>query len=103
MFHKLLKASQETGCELLLALRDASEYYRGRVLELEEGAFTLFHSGPGGGMLWAFQIADVSHCGLILDPPSDLLALGTKLDLPQDASDSVAKSSPTNPTFDNRL
>lgn len=70
MFDKILETAHDTGAEVMVQLNCSGyEQYVGRVLELEQEYFSLFHSGYGGGVHWAFKRSDISFIGLIVDPP----------------------------------
>ncbi|MEB3245812.1 MAG: hypothetical protein VKJ06_07505 [Vampirovibrionales bacterium] len=69
MFDKLLKNALDTGAEVIVETRFCGDALRGRVLDFDGEGFTIFHSGTGGGVLWAFKLADVAYCGLIVERP----------------------------------
>lgn len=70
MFDHILKTAHESGGEVLVQLKsNCCEQYKGRILNLDSKHFTLFHSGPGGGVLWAFKRKDVAYCGLVVELP----------------------------------
>jgi hypothetical protein len=70
-FDPLLKTAHDNGAEIMIQLKDfCGDPYKGKILELSEDAFTLFHSGSGGGVLWSFSKADVAFCGLIVELPA---------------------------------
>ncbi|WP_373531919.1 hypothetical protein [Vampirovibrio sp.] len=70
-FDPLLKTAYDNGAEIMIQLKDfCGNPYQGKVLALNEDAFTLFHSGLGGGVLWSFAKADVAFCGLIVELPA---------------------------------
>lgn len=73
MFERFLRTAFESGGDVLVQLQ--SERYQGRILEIGDGHFTLFHSGVGGGVLWMFRLADVAYCGLAVERPSDVARL----------------------------
>ncbi|MBY0449447.1 MAG: hypothetical protein K2X01_02320 [Cyanobacteria bacterium] len=73
LIQHLLHQAFESGKELLVQLKTpGTDLYQGKILDLQEDSFTLFHSGRDGGVLWAFNRSDVDHCGLIIDLPDDL-------------------------------
>lgn len=69
MFERILKQAYETGGEVIVDLKYCGDLFQGRVYDLESDAFTLYHSGPQGGVLWAFKLEDVAYCGLRVAPP----------------------------------
>jgi hypothetical protein len=70
-FDPLLKTAHDNGAEIMVQLKDfCGDPYKGKVLELFDDTFTLFHSGISGGVLWSFSKADVAFCGLIVELPS---------------------------------
>lgn len=70
MFEPILKSAYESGAEIIVQLKHyCCEQYQGRILELSDNTFNLFHSGPGGGMLWTFLIKDIAFCGVVVDLP----------------------------------
>lgn len=70
-FDLLLKTAHENGAEIMVQLKNyCGDPYKGKVLELFEETFTLFHSGVSGGVLWSFSKADVAFCGLIVALPA---------------------------------
>lgn len=72
MFNELLQTAYDTGGDVMVQLRESccSEQYRGRVVALDEGYFSLLHSGPRGGVRWAFRREDIAFCGLVLAVPN---------------------------------
>ena len=73
MFDKILESAHGSGGDVLVQIKNhCCEQYRGRVQDLDAEYFTLFHSGPGGGVLWAFKREDIAFCGLIVEFPSAL-------------------------------
>ncbi|MEM0952475.1 MAG: hypothetical protein AAGI66_10105 [Cyanobacteria bacterium P01_H01_bin.74] len=70
MFDKILKTAHETGAEVMVQLKDfCYDQYKGRILEVSPDYFSLFHSGPGGGVHWAFKREDIAFIGLIVELP----------------------------------
>jgi hypothetical protein len=70
MFQSLLKSARDSGNEVIVSFRiPCSDSFPGKIMDVHDDHFTLFHSGHGGGVLWTFAIADIAHCGLILDLP----------------------------------
>jgi hypothetical protein len=70
MFQSLLKSARDSGSEVIVSFRiPCSDSFQGKIMDVHDDHFTLFHSGHGGGVLWTFAIADIAHCGLILDLP----------------------------------
>lgn len=73
MFNKILDTAHQSGAEVLVHLKDfCCEPFKGRVLEMDQEYFSLFHSGPGGGVHWAFKLEDVAFCGLVLELPDPI-------------------------------
>lgn len=73
MFEKILKTAHDSGGEVLVQIKNhGCEQFKGRVQELNSDCFTLFHSGPEGGVLWAFKREDIAFCGLIVELPQQL-------------------------------
>ncbi len=71
MFDHILRTAHESGGEVLVQLKsNCCEQYKGRILNLDSKHFTLFHSGPGGGVLWAFKRKDIAYCGLVVELPA---------------------------------
>jgi hypothetical protein len=72
----LVTAACQAGGDVIIQLKDAKgETYKGRIQSVTPTGFTLFHSGPKGGILWAFRYQDVATCGLLVDmPPQDAVA-----------------------------
>ncbi|WP_373533410.1 hypothetical protein [Vampirovibrio sp.] len=71
MFEPTLKSAYESGAEVIVQLKHyCCEQYKGRILELSDNTFNLFHSGPDGGMLWTFQLKDIAFCGLVVELPN---------------------------------
>ncbi len=85
MFERVLKTAFESGGDVLVQLQ--SERYKGRVLELSDEYFTLFHSGTGGGVLWVFRLADIAYCGLVVELPSDVARLSQAVSCPDELTD----------------
>ena len=70
MFTKILETAHESGAEVLVQLKGfCYDQYKGRVLELDKEYFSLFHSGNGGGVHWAFKREDIAFVGLIIELP----------------------------------
>lgn len=69
MKHRLLTMALESGSEVLVDTHQPVNRFKGTVLELDETDFTLYHSGPTGGVLWALALADVATVGLLINPP----------------------------------
>lgn len=70
MFQSLLRSARDSGNEVIVSFRiPCSDSFQGKIMDVHDEHFTLFHSGHGGGVLWTFAIADIAHCGLILDLP----------------------------------
>jgi len=90
MFNKILQTAHETGAEILLQLKDfCCEQYKGRVLELDEEYFSLFHSGPGGGVHWVFKRADIAFVGLIVELPELQDANNSQTNVVEHSSESL--------------
>jgi hypothetical protein len=75
MFDRLLKTALDSGGEVIVETKYYCDGVKGRVLDFDGTHFTVFHSGTAGGMLWAFRIEDVAHCGLVLELPHSLSEL----------------------------
>ena len=74
-FDPLLKTAHDNGAEIMIQLKEfCCDPYKGKILELHNDSFTLFHSGPGGGVLWSFSKTDVAFCGLVVELPENALA-----------------------------
>ncbi len=85
MFSQILQAAHDSGGEILVQIKgNPCEQYRGRIQDLTDQFFTLFHSGMAGGVLWAFKQEDIAFCGLVVNPPADLPLGFVPEDLPSD-------------------
>jgi hypothetical protein len=73
----LITAACQAGSDVVIQLKQAKgDTYQGRIQSVTATGFTLFHSGPKGGILWAFRYTDVATCGLLVDmPPQDMEAM----------------------------
>jgi hypothetical protein len=72
MFDRMIQSSWETGGEIMVQLKThPDDRFKGKVLEIDAEFFTLFHSGDGCGVHWAFKREDVAFCGLVVALPSD--------------------------------
>lgn len=70
MFKQQLQTAHISGGELIVTIRtQPSSRYQGKIMEVRDGFFTLFHSGSGGGVLWTFRINDIASCGLLIEVP----------------------------------
>lgn len=69
MFEKLLKSAFDSGGEVFVYMNGFGNPLRGRVQDIEGEYFTLFQNGRFGTILWAFRLADVLSCGLLVGPP----------------------------------
>ncbi len=70
MFNRMLQAAYDSGQEVIIQLKfNACERRRGKVLDLDNECFTLFHNGSDGGIHWIFRQEDLLCCGLIVDLP----------------------------------
>lgn len=99
LFNHILKTAHESGGEILVQLKEyCCDPYKGRVLDLSDDMFSLFHSGPGGGVLWAFRREDIAFCGLVVELPTPL----TTLEAPpaNEATPKPKPSSTSNPEGD---
>jgi hypothetical protein len=75
MFDKILKAAMESSGEVIVETKYACDGVKGRILDFDGSYFTVFHNGPGGGMLWAFKLEDIAYCGLVVELPTSLTEL----------------------------
>jgi hypothetical protein len=69
MFYTFLEKASESGYDVLVEMKESCQRYRGRIMEVSKEAFTLFHSGSEGGVLWLLSLSEVSSCGLLLPGP----------------------------------
>lgn len=70
MFTTLLQSACDTGGEIFVYVHGLGNPLRGRVVDMNEQHFTLFQNGRHGTVLWAFKLADVLSCGLLVGPPT---------------------------------
>lgn len=75
MFDKILKTALDSGGEVFVETKYYCDGVKGRVLDFDGAQFTIFHNGPGGGMLWAFRVEDIAYCGLVIELPTSLSEL----------------------------
>lgn len=76
MYKKLLQTTMDSGNEMIVSLKNvACDTFQGRILDVSDDCFSMFHSGPEGGILWLFKIEDIHHCGLVVDLPTALSSL----------------------------
>lgn len=70
MFGKILETAYESGAEVIVQLKEfCCDQYKGRVLDLNNEFFSIFHSGSGGGVHWAFKRDDIAFIGLVVELP----------------------------------
>lgn len=70
MLKTLLANAHHSGSEVLITLKTPpQDQFKGRIFELTDTALTLFHSGTGGGVLWAFELQDIAYGGLVVELP----------------------------------
>jgi hypothetical protein len=87
LIRQSIETAYHSGSEIIVQLKTAcSDAYQGRVQSVSGEYFTLFHSGKAGGILWAFDMADVLTCGLVIDAPSALIELDALCDSSTEAS-----------------
>lgn len=87
MFERILQAAFDSGSEVIIQIKDfCCDSYQGRIQNLtDDGYFSLFHSGPKGGVLWTFKIADIAFCGQVIEIPSGIPRLeSANMPLPQE-------------------
>lgn len=66
----IIRQAHASGATVIIRLRqDFDDSYQGQIISVSDEAFTLFHSGREGGVLWCFQWADVLSCGLLVNQP----------------------------------
>ena len=83
LMQRLLETAYQTGEDVVVQLKQANgETYRGRVQDLDDEGFTLFHSGRQGGILWAFARADVATVGLLVGVPQVLTGFESSIQNP---------------------
>ncbi len=70
MFDKILKTAQETGADVIMLLKNLYyDQYKGKIIDVDQEYFSLFHSGPGGGVHWVFKRNDIASIGLVVSLP----------------------------------
>jgi hypothetical protein len=75
MFEKLLQSAFDSGADVFVYMNGFNNPLRGRVQDIDSEYFTLFQSGKSGTILWAFRMADVLSCGLLVGPPIEKAVL----------------------------
>ncbi|MBO9538990.1 hypothetical protein J7643_00175 [bacterium] len=89
MFERMIREAFHSGCEAKVYIRGVPDtYFHGRVQDVEDGYFSLFHSGASRGMLWAFRFEDVAACALETRLPA-------AVPLPDPLADSVSAPDPS--------
>lgn len=92
MFERMIREAFHSGSEVKVYIRGVPDtYFHGRVQDVDDAYFSLFHSGASHGVLWAFRLEDVAVCAMETRPPSPLEA-----PLPQPN----AVTTPTRPDID---
>lgn len=72
MFEKILREAFDSGKEIIICTRYMGDFIQGRIQDIDDEKFSIFHSCPRCAKLWYFPLADVVTVGLPVDPPQEL-------------------------------
>ena len=73
MFEQMIRAAYEAGEDIKVRMRRIpGSAFVGRVLEVGEDDFLLFHHGRTMGNLWAFRFEDIAACALLTKVAGDV-------------------------------
>ena len=65
MFKKYLKDAYDSGCEVIVQLDYCcNARFVGRIMDLDEEHFQLFHMSELNSMSWIFKVKDIRYMGV---------------------------------------